>query len=108
MARDNNNSLKDAFLKTANGKNLIIKVETNNSLIRKRIRTLKDVAYQMLVKCGHRFDLYNQAKPNIKILGINGGKSYEKALNTLKLIFVTNKFVSPNQSWNMALKSLNI
>lgn len=120
-------SFKDALEKTESGKVLIINfvsreekkrlLKNTNKVAKKvkevysdaialRIRTLKNIAHNMIVKQAHRYDIFNMAKSKIKELGIKGGQEYEKASTALKLMEITTKQCSSKMAFDLAVKPL--
>ena len=86
-----NPAIADALLRTQSGKHIVLEArhEIKSQEIGTRIRQLKELVYATFVSQvpdGHRVhrDVYQDAKPVIRALGVKGGSEYVQAMTALK------------------------
>ena len=84
------NSIRDAFLQSANDQLMIIQISETKSEIARRIRSLKEMVHFTFVEfpkqnnCRIRFDVYQESKECIHELGAIGGEEYQAVMAALK------------------------
>ena len=86
-----NPAIADALLKTQDGRHIVFEArhEIKSQEIGTRIRQLKALVYETFVSKvpeGHRVhrDVYQDAKPVIRSLGVKGGIEFTRAITALK------------------------
>jgi hypothetical protein len=84
------NSIRDAFLQSANDQRMIIQISETKSEIARRIRSLKEMVHFTFVEfpkqnnCRIRFDVYQESKECIHELGAIGDEEYQAVMAALK------------------------
>jgi hypothetical protein len=104
-------SIRDAIMQTGNGRKVVVQIreELREANIRRekareksrkrrqesfetgrRIRTLKElvhytfVEYPRTINHGPRFDVYQESKPRVREIGIEGGSEYDRVIRMLQ------------------------
>lgn len=83
-------SIRDALLQSSKGKTLVVQMQEHKDIIRRRVRTLKELVHYTFVQFPRennrivRFDVYEKSKPKIHQLAEDGGACYEEAINALR------------------------
>lgn len=88
-------SLRDAFYSSKDGRKIAYQAKRTVT-IKSRIRVLKNLVHSTFVSdvpAGHarRWDIYQNSKPLVKKLGVQGGETYQQALDTLKFTWTSKK-----------------
>jgi len=106
------NSITEALNKTANGNTQILKVKKYREDVKDKVnklKTLKALAHSMLVNTGYDYGLFQEAKPFIRKICLEGtDKQYNNATIALKMMFVTTKQCSPKTARKAVINSLEM